>query len=64
MGVLVLEPQMYGWNGTDAHVVSLSVRIDRLHGGTPKTVNYDQLAAEAQKFLGGLDLPSLSRSFQ
>jgi exosortase J len=64
IGFLVLGPQMYELAGSQAHVVSIMVRIDKLHSMTQKTANYDLLSAEAQTFIAGLDLLSLSRDFQ
>jgi hypothetical protein len=64
IGFLVLGPQMYELAGSQAHVVSIMVRIDKLHSMTRKTSNYDLLSAEAQRFIAGLNLLSLSRDFQ
>ena len=63
-GFLVLEPQMHELAGSQAHVVSIMVRIDKLHSTAQKTADYDLLSAEAQRFIAGLDLLSLSRDFQ
>jgi exosortase J len=64
IGFLVLKPQMYELAGSQAHVVSIMVRIDKLHSSAQKQANYDLLSAEAQKFIAELDLLSLSRDFQ
>jgi len=55
---------MYELAGSQAHVVSIMVRIDKLHSSAQKQANYDLLSAEAQKFIAELDLLSLSRDFQ
>lgn len=44
--------------------ISIMVRIDRLHSGMSKAANYELLAAEAEKFLTGLDPLSMSKAFQ
>ena len=64
IGILVLGPQRYELAGSKAHVVSIMVRIDKLHSTAQKTANYDLLSAEAQGFVASLDLLSLSRDFQ
>jgi len=62
--LLFLKPDSTGISGTGAHPVSIMLRIERLRSDTPKAVTYSQLSGEAQKFLAGLDMKSLSRSFQ
>ena len=64
IGFLVLEPQMYQLGGSQAHVVSIMVRVDTLHSTAQKQANYDLLSSEAQRFVAGLNLLSLSRDFQ
>jgi exosortase J len=46
------------------HPVSFTVRIDIPHTETPKSVMYQGLTAELQRFVAGLDLAQLSRTFQ
>ncbi len=64
IGFLVLTPQMYELEGSQAHVVSIMVRVDKLHSSAQKVANYDALSAEAQRFIAGLNLLSVSRDFQ
>jgi exosortase J len=64
VGFLALPPQMYELAGSRTHVVSIMVRIDKLHSMTQKEANYDLLSAEAQKYIAGLNLLSVSRDFQ
>ncbi len=64
LGFLVMEPQLRVFGGSGPHPVSIMIRIDKLHATAPKTVNYGQLSSEAERFVGGLDLKSLSREFQ
>lgn len=64
IGFFVLGPQLHELAGSKARVVSIMVRIDKLHSTAQKTANYDLLSAEAQRFVAGLDLLSLSRDYQ
>ena len=64
IGFLVLAPQMYELAGSGARVVSIMVRIDKLHSMAQKKANYDLLSAEAQRFIAGLNLLNLSRDYQ
>jgi exosortase J len=64
IGLLFLKPQASELAGSETHPVSIMVRIDRLQSDAPKSVNYDLLSDEAEKFLSGLDPMSLSRTFQ
>ena len=64
IGIFLLKPQMGELAKQGAHPVSIMVRIDKLHENVPTAATYDQLSAEAQRFLSGLDLNSLSSAFQ
>jgi hypothetical protein len=64
IGFLVLEPQLREFRGSGAHPVSIMIRIDKLHGAEPKQGNYDLLLTEAERFVSGLDLRSLSGEYQ
>jgi len=64
IGFLILEPQLREFRGTGPHPVSIMIRIDKLHGTAPKNENYNVLSSEAEKFVAGLDLRSLSKEFQ
>jgi exosortase J len=64
IGFLVLRPQISELAGSQAHIVSIMVRIDKLHSTAQKTADYDLLSAEAQRFIAELNLLSLSRDFQ
>jgi exosortase J len=46
------------------HPVSFIVRIDTPHTNVPQAVVYESLNAELQRFVAGLDLTQLSRTFQ
>lgn len=59
-----LEAQRGEPAGSGAHLVSLMVRIDKLHSAASKEATYRMLSDEADKFLNGLDALSLSRAFQ
>lgn len=64
IGFFVLGPKLRELAGSKSRVVSIMVRIDKLHSTTQKAANYDLLSAEAQRFIAGLDLLSLSRDYQ
>jgi exosortase J len=64
LGFVYLTPLMDSIAGSKQHPVSIMVRIDRMHSNEPKDETHDRLAAEAQKFLAGLDPTSLSSAFQ
>ena len=64
IGFFVLRPQLHELAGSNARLVSIMVRIDKLHSTAQKTANYDLLSAEAQRFIAGLDLLGLSRDYQ
>lgn len=64
IGFFVLGPQMNQLAGSQTRVVSIMVRVDKLHSTTQENVNYDLLSAEAQRFIAGLNLLSLSRDYQ
>ncbi len=64
LGFLVVEPQLRVFEGPGPHPVSIMIRIDKLHATAPKKANYDQLSKEAERFVAGLDLKSLSGEFQ
>jgi exosortase J len=63
-GFLFVRPQNDELIGSGSHPVSIMLRIDKLHSESPSAVTYSQLSDEAQRFLSGLDMPSLSRAFQ
>lgn len=62
--ILLLKPRIDDVAGFGAHSVSIMVRIDRPHDKSPKAVTDERLTSEVQEFLAGLDLNSLSRTFQ
>lgn len=64
IGFLVLEPQLREFRGSGAHPVSIMIRIEKVHGTEPKQENYDLLLTEAERFVAGLDLKSLSGEYQ
>lgn len=64
IGILLLKPQLSEIAERGTHPVSIMIRIDKLHQNLPKAATYDLLSAEAQRFLSGLDLNSLSSAFQ
>jgi exosortase J len=64
IGILLLKPQMSEIAERGIHPVSIMIRIDKLHQNLPRAATYDQLSTEAQRFLSGLDLNSLSSAFQ
>ena len=64
IGFFVLGPQLYELAGSRVRLVSIMVRIDKLHSMAQKQANYDLLSAEAQRFISGLNLLSLSRDYQ
>ncbi len=64
IGILLLKPRMDKIVGLGTHPVSIMIRIDKLHENAPKAATYDLLSSEAQRFLAGLDLSSLSSAFQ
>ena len=61
---LILKPRLNEIPGSKGHSVSIMVRIDKIHSNAPRAVTDELLTSEAQKFLSGLDLNSLSRTFQ
>jgi exosortase J len=60
----VLKPQVSELAGGAAHPVPIMIRIDRPKSDTAAAAAQTALAAEAQKFLSGLDPMSLSQAFQ
>ncbi|MGA7342219.1 MAG: exosortase J [Terracidiphilus sp.] len=64
IGILLLKPQISEIAERGTHPVSIMIRIDKLHQNVPKAATYDLLSTEAQRFLSGLDLNSLSSAFQ
>jgi len=64
IGILYVEPQKDELSAPGRHLVSIMIRIDRLHSTASSSVNYGLLSAEARRFLSGLDMKSLSRAFQ
>jgi exosortase J len=64
IGILLLRPQLSEIAERGTHPVSIMIRIDKLHQNLPKAATYDLLSAEAQRFVSGLDLNSLSSAFQ
>jgi exosortase J len=63
-GLVFLTPRVNVVTESGEHLVSIMVRIDRLHTSESESATYEVLTSEAQKFLAGLDLNGLSRSFQ
>jgi exosortase J len=63
-GLLFLKPEGSALYGSQDHPVSVMLRIDKLHTDAPSSVVDAQLTTEAQRFLAGLDMKSLSRAFQ
>jgi exosortase J len=63
-GLVFLIPQDYVVAESGEHPVSIMVRIDRFHTGENESTTREVLTREAQKFLAGLDVNRLSRSFQ
>lgn len=61
---LYLQPKTDEFTTAGSHMVSIMIRIDKLHSATAKSANYDLLSVEAQKFVSGLDLVALSKAFQ
>jgi len=61
---LYLQPQTSEFTASGSHLVSIMIRIDRLHSDAVKSANYDLLSAEARKFISGLDLLAVSKAFQ
>lgn len=63
-GHLFLQPQSDAVIGTGQRPISMMIRIDKLHSGASKQANYALLASEAEQFVSGLDLLSLSKELQ
>jgi exosortase J len=59
-----IEAQQGQGAGSGAHLVSIMVRIDRVHSTDSKQAVHRFMSDEAQRFLAGLDPLSLSRDFQ
>lgn len=64
VGLLFLRPKLQILSKPEDHAVSMVVRVDKLQSNIPKTVDYNLLSAEAQRFIAGLDLLNLSKNFQ
>jgi len=48
----------------DGRKVPILFRVEKLHSNAPTELTYQQLAAEAQRFLAGVDITQISRNYQ
>jgi len=64
LGVVFLNQTVGASQGAGEHLVSIMVRIDRLHSATQDAATQAQLLREAESFLGGFDPTGLSKAFQ
>ncbi|MGH9607872.1 MAG: exosortase J [Terracidiphilus sp.] len=64
IGILLLKPHIGEVAERETHPVSIMIRIDKVHQNLSSAATYDLLSTEAQRFLSGLDLNSLSAAFQ